>query len=223
MPSTLQPKYQAVLLDLDGTLLDTAPDFLTCTNKMLEQRGMAPIDGTQIRRLVSHGSAGIISSVFDITTDAETFEPLRQELLALYYNHLAVDTAPFAGITELLQGLAQTNTPWGIVTNKPERYTQAILEQMPFNPAPSTVICPDHVTHTKPDPEPVNMALEQLGISAHNAVYIGDHQRDIESGRRAGTTTIAAGYGYLDTDENPEDWQADHCVSHSEQLLSLIF
>ncbi len=217
------PKYRAVLFDLDGTLLDTAPDFLTCTNRLLANKGMPPLAEESIRRLVTHGSAGIISKVFSLEQNHPNFEPIRQELLSLYLENLADRTHPFPGIQELLAELAEHDIPWGIVTNKPELYTQAILKQLPLSSAPSTVICPDHVQRTKPHPESVLLALDKLSVAPEHAVFVGDHLRDIEAGLRAGTTTIAAAYGYLDEDEDPASWGAHHTVDCARQLSKLIF
>ncbi len=220
--TTSSTKFQAVLFDLDGTLLDTAPDFLTATNRLLERKGMPLLPAESIRRLVTHGSVGIIKKVFELEEKHPDFEPIRQELLMLYMANLADQTRPFQGITELLETLGQQHIPWGIVTNKPESFTRAILEQLPLYPAPSTVVCPDHVTKTKPDPEPVILACQQLGVSPRESIYIGDHQRDIEAGLRAGTTTIAAAYGYIDDDEDPTSWGAHYTVTSASQLLALI-
>lgn len=215
--------FQAVLFDLDGTLLDTAPDFLTATNRLLEKKALPPLTESDIRGLVTHGSAGIIRNVFDLDETHPDFEPTRQELLALYKDNLADKTRPFQGITDLLVALGQQQIPWGIVTNKPELYTLAILEQLPLTPYPSTIICPDHVKQTKPHPESVILACNQLGITPENTVYIGDHLRDIEAGLKAGTTTIAAAYGYIDSQEDVSSWGAHHMVNSATQLKSLIF
>lgn len=215
--------YQAILFDLDGTLLDTAPDFLTSTNLLLSQKGMPLLNENDIRWLVSHGSAGIIRNAFKIDEAHQDFEPTRQELLALYKANLADQTLPFDGINELLLELGQQQTPWGIVTNKPELYTLAILEQLPLSPSPATIICPDHVTNTKPDPESIILACNQLGIEPKDTVYIGDHLRDIEAGLRAGATTIAAAYGYIGDEEDVSSWGAHHTVSCATQLHDLIF
>ena len=223
-PKTIDSKkIQAVLFDLDGTLLDTAPDFLIATNRLLERKGMPLLPAESIRRLVTHGSAGIVQKVFELDEKHPDFEPIRQELLTLYMANLADQTRPFQGITELLSTLGQQHIPWGIVTNKPESFTLAILEQLPLYPAPSTIVCPDHVTKTKPDPESVILACHQLGVSPGKSIYIGDHQRDIEAGLRAGTTTIAAAYGYIDDDEDPASWGAHYTVISATQLLDLIF
>ncbi|TNE77110.1 MAG: HAD family hydrolase [Gammaproteobacteria bacterium] len=221
--STNNAKYDAVLFDLDGTLLDTAPDFLTCTNRLLADKGMPLLAEDDIRRLVTHGSAGIIRGVFALEQGHPDFEPTRQALLTLYFENLADRTRPFPGIQELLTQLAERQIPWGIVTNKPERYTLAILEQLPLGSPPATVICPDHVQRTKPDPESVLLALQQIGIAPKQAVFIGDHLRDIEAGKRAGTATIAAAYGYLSEGEDPNSWGANHAVDCATQLANLIF
>ena len=218
-----QPKFQAVLFDLDGTLLDTAPDFLACTNQLLGGRGMPLLNEDDIRKMVTHGSAGIISKTFSLHNSHPDFEPLRQELLSLYMDNLAELTRPFPGIAELLTELAEYQIPWGIVTNKPERYTLALLERLQLTSAPSTIICPDHVTRTKPDPESVLLALRELAIVPEAAVFIGDHLRDIEAGIRAGTATIAAAYGYLDDSEDPGSWGATYTVDDAHQLSTLIF
>lgn len=215
--------FQAVLFDLDGTLLDTAPDFLTSTNLLLSQKGMPLLNENDIRWLVSHGSAGIIRNAFKIDETHQDFETIRQELLALYKDNLADQTRPFDGISELLLELGQQQTPWGIVTNKPELYTLAILEQLPLSPSPATIICPDHVTNTKPDPESIILACNQMGIDPKDTVYIGDHLRDIEAGLRAGATTIAAAYGYISDEEDVSSWGAHHAVTCATQLQDLIF
>ena len=217
-----RPKYRAVLFDLDGTLLDTAPDFLTCTNKLLAQKGMAQLTETGIRRLVTHGSAGIIRGAFSLEPEHPDFEATRRQLLALYFRHLAEKTRPFPGIAELLSTLAEHNIPWGIVTNKPERYTLAILERLPLGSTPAAVICPDHVQQTKPHPESVLLALEQMEVPPQQAVFVGDHLRDIQAGHRAGTATIAATYGYLEEREDPLSWRATHTVESATQLVNLI-
>jgi phosphoglycolate phosphatase len=219
---TRKALFQAVLFDLDGTLLDTAPDFLTATNQLLAKRALPLLAEDSIRQLVSQGSAGIIRKVFNMDETHQNFEPTRQELLSFYRDCLADKTHPFLGISELLLALKNHDIPWGIVTNKPELYTLAILDQLSLPTIPGTIICPDHVTKTKPDPESIFLACTQLGVKPKDTVYIGDHLRDIEAGLRAGTTTIAAGYGYIGKDEDPLTWGAHHMVNGATELLNLI-
>lgn len=218
-----QGRYSAVLFDLDGTLLDTAPDFVTAINAMIAERQGTAADEAQVRIAVSHGSAGLIASIFKLASDHADFEPLRQTLLANYRQCLADRTRPFPGITAVLEALQKAGIPWGIVTNKPAEYTDAIISRLPWPVAPRAVICPDHVSRTKPDPEGVLLACSQLGIAPDRALLVGDHQRDIESGRRAGAITVAARYGYLAADEDPVSWGADHVIDRADQLLDILF
>ena len=214
--------YKAVLFDLDGTLLDTAPDFAISLNKLLLSKNRPVLSETAIRAIVSNGSAGLIAHAFDCSEQDLEFEKIREEFLDIYLNNLCLETRPFPGIQTLLDRLGNQDTPWGIVTNKPNQYTQAILKQLQLTPAPGPVICPEHVANTKPHPEPVLLACQQLDIAPQHVVYIGDHRRDIESGRQAGTMTIAAAYGYIDED-HPAHWGAQYLVNHADEISELLF
>jgi phosphoglycolate phosphatase len=214
---------QAVLFDLDGTLLDTAPDFVTALNRLLTECGRDTLAPEVIRAGVTHGSGGLITLGFGLNANDDEFEPVRQRLLTHYLNCLTEQTDMFPGMDKVLLELEARTMPWGIVTNKPELYTQAILESLTFPSPPATVICPDHVSRTKPDPEPIHLACQQLGIAADRTIYVGDHQRDIEAGNNAGSRTIAAAYGYIDEGEDPFSWGADHVVETVEQLRELLF
>jgi len=216
-------RFAAVLFDLDGTLLDTAPDFVTSLNLLLAARQRAPLAPAVIRAAVTHGSPGLISLAFGYGPGDPDFEPVRQELLGIYLDNLARETRPFPGADILLARLAEQAIPWGIVTNKPSLYTNAILERLPFAVAPATVVCPDHVKNSKPDPEPVLLACRQIGVVPADALYVGDHLRDIQSGASAGTITAAAAYGYLDAGENPHSWGADHVIDNFSDLDRIIF
>ncbi len=213
---------KAVLFDLDGTLLDTWPDFEVVLNRLLEEENKAPLDAGLIRATVSNGARALVTLGFGIEPDHAEFEPLRERLLAHYSNHLAVHTRPFPGIEELLKKLGQHQLPWGIVTNKPFIYAQPLLRQLDLEPAPGTLICPEHVKERKPHPESLYLACEQLGCAANNCIYIGDHRRDIDCGKNAGAKTIAAAYGYIDNRREAESWQADHTVDSAYELWPLI-
>ncbi|MBQ0720331.1 MAG: HAD-IA family hydrolase [Gammaproteobacteria bacterium] len=214
--------YQAVLFDLDGTLLDTAPDFTTSINLMLSRHQRPTLSENDIRAIITHGSAGLLSYAFKCSESDAGFETLREEFLNIYCDHLAQKTCLFPGLAELLTALGQHHIPWGIVTNKPRRFTCAILEGLALQPAPQAVVCPDDVEHNKPHAEPVLLACRQLGVAPQHTVFIGDHLRDIESGRNAGTATIAAAYGYIDDAERPHDWGAQYLVNDSRQLYDLL-
>ncbi|OUS04788.1 hypothetical protein A9Q90_07245 [Gammaproteobacteria bacterium 54_18_T64] len=214
--------YQAVLFDLDGTLLDTAPDFTTAINLILRRHQRPTLAENDIRAIITHGSAGLLSHAFNCSEDDANFEALREEFLDIYFQHLAQNTCLFPGMETLLKALGEHNIPWGIVTNKPRRFTRAILEGLALQPAPQSVVCPDDVEHNKPHAEPVLLACQQLGVAPQHCVFIGDHLRDIESGINAGTATIAAAYGYIDEVERPGDWGADYLVDDPRQLFDLV-
>jgi len=216
-------RYKAVLFDLDGTLLDTAPDFTTATNVLLAKKNLPQTTEEKIRPLISDGSAGIISSIFMMDKSSQIFEKTRKELLVAYKKHLADNTRLFKGLDKLLLELENNNIPWGVVTNKPELYTKAIFNQLKMKWHPDVTVCPDHIKKIKPDPEAVLLACSQLGVKAKDTVFIGDHHRDIKAGISAGTSTIAAAYGYIDDHSALSDWQADHIVMRSEDLINLIF
>jgi phosphoglycolate phosphatase len=222
MQTSTPSQVQAVLFDLDGTLLDTAPDFTLVVNKLLEAHNREALDPLEIRNAVSRGARALVSLAFDITTDHEQFNSLLEELLDLYSENLHVASRPFPGIVELLRFLQQHSLQWGIVTNKPVRFTEPLLAAINLDPPCDTVICPDHVQNTKPHPEPLLLACKQLDCDPGQAIYIGDHLRDIEAGRQAGMYTIAATYGYLDQDENVDDWQADAKANSVTQIHQII-
>lgn len=216
-------RYRAVLFDLDGTLLDTAPDFAWCLNELLRRHGRRPLPAAEIRAIVTDGSAGLVARAFDCAPEGSEFEAVRSEFLSIYAANLSRHTRPFPGVTELLARIGASGTAWGVVTNKPSRYTLPLLADMAFQPAPGAVVCPDHVANPKPDPEAILLACRQLGVTPGETVMIGDHRRDIDAGHGAGTVTVAAAYGYLDADENPADWNAHHRVASAHELQDLLF
>lgn len=217
---------QAVLFDLDGTLLDTAPDFEAVINHLLQEENLPPLASAEVRRMVSEGSRGLVLSAFGVNEESPRYGDLRQRLLDRYLAHLAVHTRPFPGIVELLAWLEERQMPWGIVTNKPSTYALPLMEQINLQPAPKAIVCPDHVSRAKPDPEPMFLACEQMRCQASRSLYIGDHRRDIEAGRGAGMATIAAAYGYIDESDPVDTWDADHivhCASELKALLETLF
>ena len=214
-------KIRAVMFDLDGTLLDTAPDFIAVVNTLLQENKRDELPHHIIRASVSNGSKAMVMMAFAIEETHENFQPLRARLLELYTQHIAVFTKPFPGIQDLLDKLAKHNIAWGIATNKPAAYTAPLMEQLNMLPAPAIVICPDHVQDSKPHPESLFLAAKELGCTPQEIIYIGDHQRDIECGKRAESITIAAAYGYVG-DENIDNWKADYRVEHAEEIWPII-
>ena len=214
--------FKALLFDLDGTLLDTAPDFVTALNKQLGLHGREPLPDSAVRTSVTNGSIGLIQTGFGLTPEHRDFESLREEFLELYFANLADKTVLFDGLAQVLEQCSQQDIPWGIVTNKPCRYTDAVLQQLPLRGA-ATVICPDHVAQPKPHPEPMFLACKEIDIAPADCLYVGDHIRDIDAGRAAGMPTIAAAWGYIEAGQNIHQWNADWVVEQSQQLHSLLF
>lgn len=212
----------AVLLDLDGTLLDTAPDFFNIANLLLANHDRAPIAYPQFRQSVSDGARGMVHAAFGYDFDDARFEPLRQEFLALYAKHLADHTAPFAGIDELLQYVENSGMAWGVVTNKPAIYAQPLLRALNLDTRCATLVCPDHVARRKPDPEALHLACRQIGCTPAQSIYIGDHRRDIEAGHNAGMSTIACSYGYIHADDPCENWGAEFIAHDPRQIVEIL-
>lgn len=215
--------FKALLFDLDGTLLDTAPDFVTALNKQLGLHGREPLPDSAVRTSVTNGSIGLIQTGFGLTPEHRDFESLREEFLELYFANLADKTVLFDGLAQVLEQCSQQDIPWGIVTNKPWRYTEAALVQLDLMAAAATVICPDHVTLPKPHPEAILLACKEIATAPEDCLYVGDHVRDIDAGRAAGTRNIAAAWGYIEAGQVVADWQADWIVEQSQQLHSLLF
>lgn len=213
---------QAVLLDLDGTLLDTAPDFFHIANMLLARHNCPPIDYPQFRQSVSDGARGMVSAAFGFDESDLRFEPLRQEFLALYADHLADHSHPFDGIEELLGHIEGAGLQWGVVTNKPEIYAAPLMRALRLDRRCATLICPDHVVRRKPDPEALYLACERIGSNPAQTIYIGDHRRDIEAGQNAGMSTIACSYGYVHADDPCERWGAEFIVHDPRQIIDIL-
>ncbi|SDJ53295.1 HAD family hydrolase [Microbulbifer yueqingensis] len=213
---------KAVLFDLDGTLFDTAPDFIVVLNRLREQEKMPPLPAHEIRAVVSNGARAMVSLAFGTDEGDPAFDTLRQRFLDLYLTHLAVETVPFPGIEDLLRQLAANDIAWGVVTNKPATYTIPLMDAFSHLPAPRAVVCPDHVANSKPHPEAILLACSQIGCDPREAIYVGDHVRDIEAGRAAGMPTIACGYGYIDAGDSAANWNADHLVESASDIWPLL-
>lgn len=215
--------FKALLFDLDGTLLDTAPDFITAVKKQLQIRGGQLLNGDIVRTSVTHGSIGIIESVYDVKQDDPQFDSLKEEFLELYLSNIAEKTQLFAGLQLVLDNCKKQDIPWGIVTNKPLKYTQPLLDALGMAQQSATTICPDHVAQPKPDPEGLLLACSEINLAPADCIYVGDHIRDIQAGKSAGMRTLAAGWGYIEENENPLEWQADWVVTDSTKLNALLF
>jgi len=218
----LPQKLQAVIFDLDGTLVDTADEFVPVVQALRAEHGREEMDPQRIRASVSNGARALVSLGLGIDENAPEFESKRLRLLELYSEVLGSIARPYPGIEELLSKLRHRGIGWGICTNKPRAYTEPLLAQLDLQPQPGSVVCPEDVTDRKPHPESLYRNCRDLDCSPHEAIYVGDHLRDIEAGRRAGMYTIAAAYGYIEPGDNPGSWGADAQAGCSTELLGLI-
>jgi phosphoglycolate phosphatase len=198
-----------VLFDLDGTLLDTAPDMGRALNRLLREQGRQPLAHRDIRPVVSHGSPGLLELGFSLYPDDADYPPLRDRFLALYRDCLARDTRPFPGIPELLDWLEGRDIPWGVVTNKPGWLTEPLLAALDLTRRAACIVSGDTLPQRKPHPAPLLHACGQIGVAPDHCVYVGDAERDVEAGKRAGMRTVAATWGYIPEEDDPAHWQAD--------------
>lgn len=214
---------RAVLFDLDGTLADTAPDLVAAINKMRVDRDIASLPYEQLRKLASHGARGLVGAAFGKHPGDDGYDALKNEFLANYEAALCIDTQLFDGVPDALDALTAQRLPWGIVTNKVARLTDPLVRQLGLAQAAACVVSGDTTAHSKPHPAPLLYAAECLGIDPRHIIYVGDDLRDIEAGKAAGMSTIAAAYGYCGDGAPPTAWQADALLDHASCLLPLLY
>lgn len=210
-----------VLFDLDGTLLDTAPDMVAVLHQVQAEENRAPLPYAQARCHVSHGVTGLLRIAFGELAEQER-ERLRLRYLENYAARLVVETALFAGMQQVLARLEDLGIPWGIVTNKPASLTEPLLERLGLRPRCACVVSGDTTARRKPHPEPLLHALSLIAAAPGAAYYVGDAERDIVAGRAAGMRTVAALYGYIPPEEDPSAWGADHRVDSPAGLLAIL-
>ncbi|MEK1904895.1 MAG: N-acetylmuramic acid 6-phosphate phosphatase MupP [Pseudomonas sp.] len=215
-------RLRAVLFDMDGTLLDTAPDFIAVCQAMRATRDLPAQDEKLIRDQISGGARAMVAANFAIDPQAEGFEALRLEFLERYLEHCAVLSQPFAGMPELLADIEQAKLIWGVATNKPARFAEPIMQQLGLAQRSAVLVCPDHVNRSKPDPEMLLLACAKIGVQPGEVLFVGDDARDIEAGRAAGCKTAAVTYGYIHPDDNPRHWGADVVVDHPLELREVL-
>ena len=216
------PRPAAVFFDLDGTLADTAGDFIPVVQTLRAEAGLVPLPPERIRASVSNGARGLVTLALGLAEGDAAFEHWRQRLLTLYGGILGTHATVFPGLRSLVATLADAGIAWGISTNKPRAYTAPLLERLAIEPPPASVVCPDDISERKPHPESLLRNCREAGCSPSAAVYVGDHLRDIEAGRRAGLYTVAAAYGYIEPDDDPVRWGADALVTDSEALAGAL-
>jgi len=208
----------ALLLDLDGTLLDTAPDMGGALNLLRAEHGLEPLPGEVIRPVVSHGAMRLVALGFPETT-GDAFESLRLRFLELYAANLAVGTRLFPGFEAVLDQLEARGLPWGIVTNKPGWLTDPLLAALGLDRRAACAVSGDTLPERKPHPLPLLHAARLVGVDPGRCVYVGDAERDIQAGRAAGMTTVVAAYGYISDGEDPRAWQPHGVVNSPDELL----
>lgn len=215
-------RIRTVLFDLDGTLLDTAPDLAAALNTVLVENRREPLPFDAIRGVVSHGGIALIRLGFKLDESHPEFEALRQRLLTVYRDNLSNRTRPFPGITESLEQLEQQGLNWGVVTNKPAWLTDPLLKDLGLFDRAACVVSGDTLAQRKPHPAPMLHACALSGSKPEHCVYVGDAQRDIESGRNAGTHTLIALFGYLQNEDRPHEWDADSMIEQPQDLLDWL-
>jgi 2-phosphoglycolate phosphatase len=211
----------AVLFDLDGTLLDTAPDMAAALNALRRLEGLEPLPFPSVRPHVSHGAARLIKIGFDCES-GERFETLRSRFLDLYRADLAVGTRPFEGIDGILCELERQGIAWGVVTNKPGWLTDPLMSALGLHERAGCIVSGDTLPERKPHPMPLLHAAKLLETDPGDCVYVGDAERDIQAGRAAGMKTLVAGFGYLSGDDDPSSWLADAILARPTDLLQAL-
>ncbi|MCW9059485.1 MAG: phosphoglycolate phosphatase [Gammaproteobacteria bacterium] len=220
--TTRLPVLRTVLFDLDGTLLDTAPDLAHALNQVLIHQGRAPLPFERIRPVVSHGGKALIELGFGIDELDAGFTDLRRQLLDIYRANLARETRLFPGMEQVLEGLSARGLNWGVVTNKPGWLTEPLLRELGLYEQAACVVSGDSVPERKPHPAPMLHACRLAGCEAPQCLYVGDAQRDIDAGRNAGMHTLVALFGYIQAEDRPEEWRADAMVEQPLEILDQV-
>ena len=216
---------KAVLFDLDGTLIDTAADFIRIIQDMCRDKKCDVVAADLIRTQVSEGARAMVKLVYpELDVEDPVFLAHRQRFLDVYGDDIAVETDLFDGMYPLLEALENQNIPWGIVTNKPRWLSEALLKALNLTDRCAVLVCPEDVSKTKPDPEPMYLAAKKIQIPPEQCIYVGDHPRDIDAGRHAHMYTILAAYGYLPLQHKDDltAWQADCIVNTVTELEQVI-
>ncbi|ALP53181.1 phosphoglycolate phosphatase [Candidatus Tenderia electrophaga] len=213
---------RTVLFDLDGTLADTAPDLADALNTVREQNCFSPMSYDVIRPIVSHGSNALIYLGFELSPGDEGFDAIRDQLLDTYLENIANKTRLFPGMEQVLDTLEAKGLNWGVVTNKPSWLTEPLLRQLGLKQRAACIVSGDTTTKRKPDPEPMLFACQLAGSRGCECLYVGDAERDIVAGRRAGMRTLAALFGYISEHEHPDQWGADGMIDQPQDILTWL-
>jgi 2-phosphoglycolate phosphatase len=210
---------RAVLFDLDGTLIDSAPDLAAAGNEMREARGLAPLPYEAFRPMVGSGARGMVGIALSVAPTDAGFVGLRDEFLRRYEVRMTRDTKIFADIPPLLSELRTRGVPWGIVTNKATRFAEPVIRALGLDAQSSVLVCGDTTSHSKPHPEPLLEAARRMGVQPSNCIYVGDDLRDVQAGKAASMGTVIAAWGYLGSGDSIESWGADSIIQKPAELL----
>ncbi|HWH83295.1 MAG TPA: phosphoglycolate phosphatase [Burkholderiaceae bacterium] len=215
-------RIRALLFDLDGTLIDSAPDLAGAANDMRVERGLEAHPLAHFRPMVGAGARGMMAQAFGIGPQDETFLPLRDEFLRRYEARMTRETCVFPAMAAVLEVLAERGIPWGIVTNKAARFAEPLVRALGLMPPAATLVCGDTTPYSKPHPEPLREAARRLRVGAAECAYVGDDLRDVEAGRAAGMMTVVVRWGYHGLGSPVEAWGADQVIDAPEDLLRLL-
>jgi phosphoglycolate phosphatase len=213
---------QAVLFDLDGTLIDSAPDLGAAVDKMRVDRGMPSLPLLHYRPMAGAGARGMIALAFGFTPEHPDYDAMKEEFFRNYESCMTKRTFAFEGVAQMIAALVAAKLPWGVVTNKSKRFAEPLTQSMPLFKSSAVLICGDTTPHAKPHPEPLLEAARRMGLDPSACIYVGDDERDIVAGHAAKMKTVAATYGYLGAQGDVEKWQADAQIQSPSELASLI-
>ncbi len=211
-----------IIFDLDGTLVDTAPDLAYALNLQRERYGLQALPLSEIRPYASHGSKGLLSVGFNLSPEDARFADMRQEYLDLYDQVFTRSPVLFNGIEVVLGKMESKKMPWGIVTNKPRRFSEPLIRALQLHERVSCLVCGDDAPHAKPHPDTLLLACKMTGVSPLDCIYVGDAERDVQAGRAAGMKTVVALFGYIDVTDKPQEWGADAMIAEPGELLGLV-
>ncbi len=219
---TKRNHLSGVLFDLDGTLLDTAPDLVHACNTAAREAELAPLPLDSLRPLISGGASAMLRHTLEANKREVDFDRLLQRMLTLYQQNIAIHTRFFQGMDAVLDEVEKRGLRWGIVTNKHSRFTESLLQSLNLHERPGCVISGDTMPKSKPHPMPMLEACRRIGSVPEECVYIGDARRDIEAGKNAGMATLAALYGYVPEDDPAHGWGADGLLNQPLDLLAWL-
>ncbi len=220
--SPLFPDARAVLFDLDGTLIDSAPDLAAAADRMRIERGMPSLPYERYRPMAGAGARGMLGVAFGMTPEHPGFVEMREEFFSNYESCMTERTFAFAGVAELIAALQSRGLPWGVVTNKSARFTEPLTRAMPLFATAGAVVSGDTTPHAKPHPAPLLEAARRLSLPPEHCVYVGDDERDVIAGLAAGMGTVAATYGYLGQRTDTRQWGAHAGIESPLELLQLL-